>query len=76
MHESNFYEFINIHYGVKSKTEENLNEKVHRRKKQIIEYEIELQNKYIRNLHRAENESDLEKFEKEYNENLQTVKKR
>lgn len=33
MHESNFYEFINIHYGVKSKTEENLNEKVHRRKK-------------------------------------------
>lgn len=59
MHESNFYEFINIHYGVKSKVEENLNEKVQKRKKEIIEYEIQLENDFINSMRNVKSESDL-----------------
>lgn len=56
MNESNFYEFINIHYGVKSAIDENLNEKINKRKKEIIQYKIDIENAYIGNISKAKDE--------------------
>ena len=56
MNESDFDEFINIHYGVKSAIDENLNEKINKRKKEIIQYKIDIENAYIGNINKAKDE--------------------
>ena len=76
MYKSQNYTEINIHYGVKSKTEYNHHERVYDRKREILGYKIMQESECYKKILSAQSEEEIEKIEHEYEKNMKLIEAR